>query len=313
MTDQHRRVVEAGGDPLDVGGVVVESGDEQRFVPARRPVPPQRQRVRRVAALGEVRQEVRLPAPGVAVAAVDEQERGVAVPAATVAAARRQVRADFEAEFAGSISGGAVGECDGRRCCGPAGEWEIGRQEPPAPGRAGHMLRFGALAMPAAKKDVILPEAPPARSVYDAGCRRCARLAAFLDDVRAAHPGYFCAPVPPFGDPAARLLIVGLAPGMHGANRSGRPFTGDYAGILLYETLHAFGFASRADAVARDDGLELDGLPHHQRGQVPAAAEQARAGRNPAPATTTWPPTSRRCPPAARVIWRWGASRTTRC
>lgn len=60
-----------------------------------------------------------------------------------------------------------------------------------------------------------------------------------------------------FGDGNARLLIVGLAPGMHGANATGRPFTGDFAGILLYKTLHAFGFASRPDSVAADDGLKL--------------------------------------------------------
>ena len=88
-------------------------------------------------------------------------------------------------------------------------------------------------------------------------CRRCPRLAGFLDDVRGKHPDYHAAPVPVFGDPKARLLVVGLAPGMHGANRTGRPFTGDYAGILLYDTLHRFGFASRAESVARDDGLEL--------------------------------------------------------
>jgi uracil-DNA glycosylase family 4 len=63
--------------------------------------------------------------------------------------------------------------------------------------------------------------------------------------------------VAPFGDPRARLLVVGLAPGMHGANRTGRPFTGDYAGILLYDTLHRFGFGSRPESVSRDDGLEL--------------------------------------------------------
>ena len=90
-------------------------------------------------------------------------------------------------------------------------------------------------------------------------CRDCPRLACFLDEVRAAHPGYHSAPVAPFGDPCARLLIVGLAPGMHGANRTGRPFTGDYAGILLYQTLHRHGFASAAQSVARDDGLELIG------------------------------------------------------
>jgi uracil-DNA glycosylase family 4 len=62
-----------------------------------------------------------------------------------------------------------------------------------------------------------------------------------------------------FGDAAPRLLIVGLAPGMHGANRTGRPFTGDYAGVLLYETLHRYGYGSQAHALARDDGLELTG------------------------------------------------------
>ncbi len=97
------------------------------------------------------------------------------------------------------------------------------------------------------------------KSAYDPDCNRCSRLASFLDDVRRAQPGYFCKPVPAFGDPDARLLIVGLAPGMHGANRTGRPFTGDHAGILLYETLHRFGFASAAASVARDDGLELRG------------------------------------------------------
>ena len=88
-------------------------------------------------------------------------------------------------------------------------------------------------------------------------CASCPRLAGFLAEVRHQHPGYHARPVLPFGDPRARLLIVGLAPGMHGANRSGRPFTGDHAGILLYETLHAFGLASRPVSVARDDGLEL--------------------------------------------------------
>ncbi|MDX1499647.1 MAG: uracil-DNA glycosylase [Woeseiaceae bacterium] len=92
---------------------------------------------------------------------------------------------------------------------------------------------------------------------YDRDCRACPRLAAFLDEVAAEFPDYHCRPVPPFGDAGARLLIVGLAPGMHGANRTGRPFTGDHAGVLLYETLHAHGFATRPDAVAPDDGLEL--------------------------------------------------------
>ena len=98
---------------------------------------------------------------------------------------------------------------------------------------------------------------PSMNSTFDPACRRCPRLAAFLDAVRLDEPGYFCRPVPPFGDPDARLLIVGLAPGMHGANRTGRPFTGDYAGILLYETLHKFGLASGPISKAADDGLKL--------------------------------------------------------
>jgi uracil-DNA glycosylase len=94
---------------------------------------------------------------------------------------------------------------------------------------------------------------------YDPDCRRCARLAHFLDDVRGMHPGYFCRPVPPFGDARAALVIVGLAPGMHGANASGRPFTGDHAGLLLYATLFKFGFATRPTSSGVDDGLELVG------------------------------------------------------
>ena len=97
-------------------------------------------------------------------------------------------------------------------------------------------------------------------SVYDPACRRCPRLSAFLDDVARAHPGYHCRPVPAFGDPGARWLIVGLAPGLHGANRTGRPFTGDHAGILLYATLHRLGFASAPTSTARDDGLQLRGV-----------------------------------------------------
>jgi uracil-DNA glycosylase family 4 len=78
-----------------------------------------------------------------------------------------------------------------------------------------------------------------------------------LGSVQALHSEYYCKPVPPFGDSQARLLIVGLAPGMHGANRTGRPFTGDHAGILLYATLFKFGLATAAVSVSADDGLEL--------------------------------------------------------
>jgi uracil-DNA glycosylase family 4 len=94
-------------------------------------------------------------------------------------------------------------------------------------------------------------------STFDPVCRRCGRLATFLDAVRLEQPDYFCRPVPSFGSMDARLLIVGLAPGKHGANRTGRPFTGDHAGILLYQTLHKFGFASGPVSTAADDELQL--------------------------------------------------------
>jgi uracil-DNA glycosylase family 4 len=92
---------------------------------------------------------------------------------------------------------------------------------------------------------------------FDPDCRRCLRLAAFLDAVGKRHPDYHCRPVAPFGSLRHRLLIVGLAPGLHGANRTGRPFTGDHAGILLYRTLHAHGFANRPVSKSAVDGLRL--------------------------------------------------------
>ena len=103
-----------------------------------------------------------------------------------------------------------------------------------------------------------LPESLPAEA-YDIDCVRCSRLAHFLAKVRSQHPTYFCRPVAPFGDPAARLVIVGLAPGMHGANATGRPFTGDYAGILLYRTLYEFGFGSEPESLGAADDLRLIG------------------------------------------------------
>lgn len=96
-------------------------------------------------------------------------------------------------------------------------------------------------------------------ATFDAHCVACPRLAGFLATAREAYPDHFCRPVPPFGDANPGLLIVGLAPGLHGANRTGRPFTGDYAGVLLYETLHEFGYADRPVSVAADDGLGLTG------------------------------------------------------
>jgi uracil-DNA glycosylase len=101
-------------------------------------------------------------------------------------------------------------------------------------------------------------DAPYSRLPYfDAECRACPRLFSFLSAERRAFPDYHNAPVEPFGDPHAKLIIVGLAPGFHGANRTGRPFTGDHAGVLLYQTLYRFGFANQAESVTRDDGLQL--------------------------------------------------------
>ena len=94
---------------------------------------------------------------------------------------------------------------------------------------------------------------------FDSSCRACSRLDSFLAQIRTEYPSYHARPVEPFGDLRPRLLIVGLAPGMHGANATGRPFTGDYAGILLYETLHKFGFSNQPVSTARNDGLVLNG------------------------------------------------------
>jgi uracil-DNA glycosylase len=94
-------------------------------------------------------------------------------------------------------------------------------------------------------------------AIFDPDCRRCPRLADFLDSVHLAEPDYYCRPVPPFGDSRARIVLVGLAPGMHGANRTGRPFTGDHAGILLYRTLYKYGLATSPVSTAADDGLKL--------------------------------------------------------
>ncbi|MFQ3454669.1 uracil-DNA glycosylase [Bradyrhizobium sp. UFLA01-814] len=91
----------------------------------------------------------------------------------------------------------------------------------------------------------------------DSNCPLCPRLAEFRAHARAREPGWFNSPVESFGDPNARLLIVGLAPGLQGANRTGRPFTGDYAGDLLYATLLEYGFASGVYQARPDDGLKL--------------------------------------------------------
>ena len=95
------------------------------------------------------------------------------------------------------------------------------------------------------------------KPLYDPDCSRCTRLVGFLAEVRGRYPDYWARPVPSFGVADPRILIVGLAPGLHGANRTGRPFTGDYAGILLYQTLYDAGLATRAQSETRDDALKL--------------------------------------------------------
>lgn len=93
---------------------------------------------------------------------------------------------------------------------------------------------------------------------FDIDCRACPRLSDFMDGIKVQFPDYHCRPVEPFGDPDADFLIVGLAPGKHGANASGRPFTGDFAGILLFKTLHEFGWSNTPESLHQDDGLTLN-------------------------------------------------------
>jgi len=124
------------------------------------------------------------------------------------------------------------------------------------PGQPHHVLN-GSKPNPSGQFGLVRMRSPSASEALGA-CTACPRLADFLAAVRRQYPAYHARPVAPFGDPKARLLVVGLAPGMHGANRSGRPFTGDHAGILLFRMLHRFGFASRAESVGFDDGLELN-------------------------------------------------------
>ena len=100
---------------------------------------------------------------------------------------------------------------------------------------------------------------PLPRAEAPRDCPLCPRLVAFREQCRAEHPGWWNAPVPAFGDPAAWLAIVGLAPGKHGANRTGRPFTGDFAGELLYSTLLKYGLAEGQYGADPADGLDLKG------------------------------------------------------
>lgn len=92
---------------------------------------------------------------------------------------------------------------------------------------------------------------------FDIDCKTCPRISDNLNKIKQKFPEYYCKPVPAFGSKNASLLVVGLGPGMHGANATGRPFTGDYAGILLYQTLHEFGFSNKPESKSAGDGLKL--------------------------------------------------------
>ena len=100
----------------------------------------------------------------------------------------------------------------------------------------------------------------PKDETYDPGCTRCPRLASFLAESHAKYPSYWCRPVASFGATAPKIILVGLAPGMQGANRTARPFTGDYAGVLLYQTLYELGLATQPTSVSYDDPLKLINL-----------------------------------------------------
>jgi len=92
---------------------------------------------------------------------------------------------------------------------------------------------------------------------FDINCRQCPRLVTYLNTVKEQYPTYHCKPVPAFGIEGAKLLIVGLAPGLHGANKTGRPFTGDASGKLLFQTLYRYGFSNQPESYSKDDNLQL--------------------------------------------------------
>src|SRR3569832_1795078 len=103
----------------------------------------------------------------------------------------------------------------------------------------------------------VRPPKGPKTGYYDPECTQCPRLAEFLTETHKTYPDYFARPVPAFGAAAPKILIVGFVSGMHGANRTGRPFTGDYAGVLLYETLHELGLATQPTSVTAAEPMTL--------------------------------------------------------
>jgi uracil-DNA glycosylase len=122
------------------------------------------------------------------------------------------------------------------------------------------------------------PALPAPSEAYDPNCTRCPRLATFLAATRREHGDYWARPVPSFGAARPRIVIVGLAPGLHGANRTGRPFTGDHAGLLLYRTLHQAGLASAPESRSARDNLRLQGV------RIVNSVKCAPPGNKPLPA-----------------------------
>ena len=224
----------------------------------------QRQRVRRVALAREPRQEVRRPSTR---RRCSRRGRTAAAACAPLPLAR-----------AGRRERTSRSELDGEHCVRAADSARRAASPGRAAGRRLRVLRCARHACPhrqgrhSARSDGVRrvrPRLPPLR----APCHVPRRGA------RASIPATSAGRCRRSARADAPLVIVGLAPGMHGANASGRPFTGDYAGILLYETLHAYGFASQPGRDGARRRPRAHRLPHHQRGQVPAAGEQAGAGR----------------------------------
>src|SRR6266436_3757420 len=156
----------------------------------------------------------------------------------------------------------ARGRCDGARRARRSDRAVLRRRRFPLAGRGGTAPRRPGYRGAMTTISTIENDPggqPPAlvRTEPDRNCPLCPRLASFREDARAREPEWFNSPVPSFGDPDGRLLIVGLAPGLQGANRTGRPFTGDFAGDLLYATLLEYGFAKGKYQARPDDGLTL--------------------------------------------------------
>ena len=267
MTDQHRRRRQCAGDVLDVGLVIVEAGDEQRLGAAARAVAAQAQCVSGVAARGEPGQKIRLPAPRVAIAAVDEQQRRLA------------------------------------RCGRPAGACGLRGAIRTAALTEERQTRIASATT--RKRPGIVTDAAilPTPGRTTRRCRRCARLASFLDEVRAAYPAYRCLPVPPFGDPTTRGWSSSgsrracMAP----TPRAGRSPATSPASCC---TRRCTPTVTRRQPVSRTHRRSIDArrLPDHQFGEMPAAGEQAARRPRCAPATITWPRISRRCPPGGAML-----------